>query len=164
MNVEEATGVLPQILEANFEGQVWRVGPHIPPGMQDVGGWLVEADDVYCFCRVGSGGPGFIWLRLGIARNIPKSNDLAFFVATSNRDLMVGRAYLALAAREDVAMVVLEDTAFIGAMSWEHQATFADLAGRIVTAVGHAAQFRRDILGRFGGRPYDGDDWNLLLM
>lgn len=162
MNADEATEVLPQILEANFESQVRRVGPNIPPGMQDVGGWLVQVDDAYCFCRVGRGGPGFIWVRLGIAHAIPKSCDLAFLVATGNRELEVGRAYLA--AGEDIAMVVIEDTMFIPAMSWEHQATFTDVASRIVTAVGHAGQLRREILTRFGGLPFDGEDWNLLIM
>lgn len=162
MNADEATTLLPQILEANYEGRVRRVGPSLPPGMQDVGGWLVEVDDAYCFCRVGRGGQGFIWVRLGIALAIPKSSDLAFFVAMANRDLMVGRAYLAVG--DDIAMVVLEHTAFIPSLSWEHQATFTDLAGAIVTAVEHAADLRKKIMERFGGQPFGGDDWNLLLM
>ena len=162
MNVDEATELLPQILNANFEGQVRRVGPAPPPGMQDIGGWVVENAETYCFCRVSRGGEGFIWIRAGIALAIPRSNDIGWFVATANRDLVIGRAYVA--AGEEMAMVVVEDITFIAALSWSHQATFTDLAGRILTAVSHAEQLRRDTLERFGGRPFGGDDWQLLMM
>jgi hypothetical protein len=117
---------------------------------------------VYCFARIGQGRPGFIWARLGIANAVPKSNDLALQIAAANRNLMVGRVYLASGG--GLAMVVLEGTVFHRALVVGAPATLADVESRIVTAAGHAGQLRQEIVNRFGGRAFGGEDWRLLIM
>lgn len=50
----------------------------------------------------------FIWIKFGVALEIPRSSELAYHVACANKQLVVGRAYLGYG--DEVAMVVMDET------------------------------------------------------
>jgi hypothetical protein len=112
--------------------------------------------------RVSRGGNGFLWIKCGIGHAIPRSEGLALHVAAANKDLIVGRAYLAYG--DELAMVVLDETIFAPPIDLAYDPSIQDLVDRVETSMTHARQLREDVLGRFGGQPFADDDWMLLAL
>ncbi len=69
-------------------------------------GWMLEIDGTVAFVRAMGEQNPFTWFRGGIAHGIPRGKALALHVATQNRDLVVGRAFL---ATNDFAAMVTFD-------------------------------------------------------
>jgi hypothetical protein len=163
MDVQELEGLIPRMLEVNFPGRYRRTSVgSLPEGMADPGGWLVETDDLYCFMTAATGGPGFLWIKCGVAHAIPRNSDLAFLVAARNKDLMAGRAYMT--SGPEIGMVVVDETVFAPSLSLDHGPSIQDLANRIGVVTDSARQLRADVLGQFGGRPFGGEDWMMLSL
>lgn len=64
----------------------------------------------------------------------------------------------------ELAMVVVDETIFAHVVSLQYQPSLQDLVDRIATSMTHARQLRRDVIGRFGGRPFASEDWILLTL
>lgn len=165
MNAEQTSQLIAQMLEAKFPGRYRAVSlaqGALPPGVPDVEGWVLEEEGTYCYVRVAQTSYPFVWLKFGISHATPPTEELAFAVAAANKDLVVGRAYLA--AGDDVAMVVLDETIFAAPISWEHEPSVQDLLQRVATGAQQAGTLQRNIRGRFGGRSFQADDWMLLML
>ncbi|MGH2911747.1 MAG: hypothetical protein ACRDJ3_04650, partial [Solirubrobacteraceae bacterium] len=92
MDNEEAAALIPRLLGDLYPGQFRPATDDVMPDYP--GGWILEDDGALCFMKVSRTKRPFIWIRVGAAVEIPRSDDLAFYVACANKDLVAGRAYL----------------------------------------------------------------------
>ncbi len=163
MNADEAAALVPQLLEARYPGRSRRVGfGELPPGLADPGGWVLELDGVFGFARAAGASDPFIWLQFGIAQAIPRTNELAFYVAAANKKLSIGRLFLAYG--DQIALVVFDETIFAHAISFEYQPSMQDLVNRLEASISYARDFGAEVRQRFGGSPFTSEDWMLLTM
>jgi hypothetical protein len=102
----------------------------------------------------------FILIRGGIAQEIPRSEALALHVAGSNKNLVVGRAYLAHG--DDVAMVVFDEAIFGAYLSLQYEPSVHDVVNRFETSIQYTSEWSKTIREKFGGRPFALDDWALM--
>jgi hypothetical protein len=147
-----------EIARGRFPDSHWQPSP--PALIGD--GYVLEPQDAYCLIHAAVANDPFIWIKAGIALDIPLSERLAYFVATTNSDLIVGRTYLATG--QHVGLVVMEETVFAAALSWEHQPSIVDLINRLENLLRQARDMRLELLRRFEGRPFRRDDWGHLLV
>jgi hypothetical protein len=162
VNADEITDLLPRFLETRYGNSVRRAGPPVPAGMADPGGWLVQDRDLYCFARASRASSPFIWLRLGIALEIPRSCELAYFVAGLNKDVSVGRVYMT--AGEMLAGVVLDETILAAYLDWDHRPSIQDLVDRFENAMNYSRALRPQVLEQFGGDVFRGEAWSALVF
>lgn len=155
MDRDELTRFLPVLL-ANFDPRsiTSEDGSHY--------GWLIEAEDAVVLVRASLSDVPFIWIQGGIAFGVPTSAALAFYIASRNRVLEVGRVYMDHS--EDAAMVVFDETIFAAPISPEHRPSMQDAWDRVNTSVLQTVEWSRDIRERFGGHPFTGEDWVLMRM
>lgn len=158
MNGKEITNLVAEIAKSRFASSHWQPSPPELAG----GGFILEPEGAYCLIRASDTSNPFIWMKAGVALDIPRNDALAYFVATANKDLVVGRAYLAYG--DQVAMVVLDETVFAAALAWEHQPSMVDLVTRLDNLLTEARAMQLKILERFGGRPFASDDWSFLIF
>jgi hypothetical protein len=126
------------------------------------GGWVLDHDGAFALVRVPDIELTVISVRAGIAIEIPRSDDLALYVAAHNKQVMAGRVYLAYG--EQYALVVLEEITRGRTLSWEFRPSMEDFLGRFDYVLRHAAEMRNEILARFGGRPFNGDEFFHLVQ
>jgi hypothetical protein len=153
MNADEVAALVPQLLEGRYPGKCRQVDDVVAPP----GSWLLEDEDIFGLVRATDTSSPFIWIKLGVAIEIPRTSELAHHVACANKQLVTGRAYLAYG--EHVALVVVDETVFASSLSWDFQPSIQDLVNRLETSMTHARAMRKDLLGQFGGRPFAREDW-----
>lgn len=155
MDNDEIVRFLPWFLEARYPGK-FREVVHGTPQL----GYALEIDGACMLVRSGNAQTPFIWLRGGVAHAIPRSNALAFHVAAQNKDLMVGRAYLAYG--DEFAMVAFDEAIMTGDLDVDRQSSAQGFVDRFETSLNYTRQWTETILERFGGRRFAAD--NLMLM
>jgi hypothetical protein len=125
-------------------------------------GWILELDDCVVLVRAAQTTHPFILIRGGIAHEIPRSEALVLHVASANKDLVVGRSYLAYG--DDFAMVVFDEAIFGASLSMEHQPSMQDAVNRFETSVQYTSEWAKTIRERFGGKQFTADDWFLMSL
>jgi len=160
VNAAELEALIPQILENRFSGQYRRAFEENVPELP--GGWIVERDGLVCLVRAAGTNHPFIWIKIGLAIEIPRSAELAYYVAAGNKKLDVGRAYLDYG--EDLALVVMDETVFAASLSWEFEPSLSDLLSRWQTSMSQARNMAAEIFEQFGGRPFTSDEWMHLAF
>jgi len=88
--------------------------------------------------------------------------DDCIALVRANKDLVVGRAYLAYG--DDIAMVALDESIFGAYLSVQYQPSMQDVVNRLETSFQHTSEWSKAIRERFGGRPFTVDDWALMSM
>lgn len=160
MNREEMELFLPDLLEARYPGLAQKMGEEGGPGLPGLDGWMLSFDGCVLAARVSRSTHPFIWIRGGLAHAIPRSEALALRVAAGNKDLVVGRLYMAYG--DDVAMVVFDETVFGGYLSLDHEPSIEDVVNKLETSVQYTTEWSKTIREEFGGRPFTTNEWALL--
>lgn len=162
MNAEELEKFVPDLLGARYPGRAREVGKLGVPDLPSDGSWILELDDCILTVRAAKVTHPFIWIRGGISHALPRSEELALRVAAGNKDLVVGRLYMAYG--DDVAMVVFDETIFGGYLSLQYQPSIEDIVNRLETSIQHTNEWAKRIREEFGGRIFTADDWHLLAF
>jgi hypothetical protein len=152
---------VPELLQARYPGKSEPAFSNPPEGLPNLG-WILELDGSVALVRASKTTHPFIWFRGGIAHAIPRSDALATHVATANRDLMVGRAYLA--SGEDIAMVAFDEAIVGEYLSLDYQPSVDDLVTRFEMAIQYTTEWSKTVLERFGGQRFTRDDWHLMSL
>jgi hypothetical protein len=159
MDSDEATTLLPELLREVFPGRFRPARGGSVPDYPDA--WLIEEDGALGFVKVARTQRPFIWIRVGAAVDIPLAEALAYFVACANKDLQAGRAYMRYG--EHLALVAVDETVTTAPLSRQSHESVQDLVSRLDLSLDHARTLQYWILERYGGRPFSGDDWALLV-
>jgi len=159
MDAEEVTALIPELLGDVYPGKYRpALGEEVP---DYPGGWILEEDGAFCFMKAGGTRLPFIWIRVGAAIEIPRNDELAYYVACANKDLQAGRAYMRYG--EQYALVVVDESVFAAPISRQFPATMQGVVTRLDFSLEHARDLQHWIFERFGGRPFAGDDWMHLV-
>ncbi len=159
MNGEELKQFVPELLEGRYPGRSKEAAPGSDIGAGDLG-WILELDDCLVLVRASLVSNPFIWIRGGIAHGIPRTDALALDIAAGNKDLVVGRLYMAYG--DDVAMVVFDESIFAGYLSLEYQPSMTDVVNRFETSVQYTSQWTKTVREKFGGQAFSAEDWVLM--
>jgi hypothetical protein len=159
VNGEELKAFVPELLEARYPGRSRGVVPGSESVSADLG-WVLELDDCFVLVRASQASSPFIWIRGGIAHGIPKTDALVWDIAAGNKDLVVGRIYVAYG--DDFATVVFDESIFAGYLSLEYQPSMEDVVNRFETSVQYTSQWTKTVREKFGGRPFSAEDWVLM--
>jgi hypothetical protein len=159
MDSDEATILLHELLGEVFAGRLRPASGRSVPDYP--GAWLVEEDGALAFVKVASTESPFIWIRVGAAVDIPLVDALAYFVACANKDLQVGRAYMRYG--DQVALVAVDECITTAPISRQSHESMQDVVTRLDFSLDHARTLQYWILQQYGGRPFSGDDWALLV-
>lgn len=162
MNGEELEGFIPQLLEARHPGRSRELGEDGGPGLPGLPGWILELDGCVMTVRPSQSSHPFIWIRGGVAHAIPRSEELALRVAAGNKDLVVGRLYMAYG--DDAAMVIFDETVFGGYLSFQYEPSIEDVVNKLETSIQYTKEWAQTIRSEFGGRQFTADDWRLLTF
>lgn len=155
MDANEVAAWVPELLGDIYPGKHRpAVGEEIP---DYPGGWILEEDGAFCFIKTAGTRLPFIWIRVGAAIEIPRDDALAYYVATANKDLQAGRAYMRYG--EQYALVAVDESISASPLSRQSAASLQDVVTRIDLSLEHARDLQYWIFERFGGRPLAGDDW-----
>jgi hypothetical protein len=159
MDGSEIARLIPELLDGRYPGKSREPGPRDIPVP---GGRLLEIDNLLGVVRPSQSSNPFLWIRIGVAIEIPRSNELAYHVACANKKLMVGRAYLGYG--DTYAMVVLDETVLGPSIRLDFQPSMQDLVDRFETTLTHAREFNAEIVQQFGGRGFQGEEWVHLVV
>jgi len=163
VNGEELKRFVPELLEARYPGASRRMGASDDtPGLPGIEGWMLDLKGTVMTVRASQTSNPFIWIRGGISHAIPRSEQLALRVAAGNKDLVVGRLYMAYGG--DQAMVVFDETVFGGYLSFEHEPSIEDAVTKLETSIQYTNEWARTIREEFGGQSFTADDWHLLAF
>ena len=157
MDNDEVARFVPWFLEARYPG---RLRP-VMEGMPEFGHQR-EVDGARMVIRSGKARMPFIWVRGGVAHAVPRSEALAYHVASENRDLMVGRVYLAYG--DELALVAFDDAITAIDLDPERQSSMQDLVNRFEASLDYTRKWTETILERFGGKPFADEDLTLLTF
>lgn len=160
MNREEMEQFLPELLGARYPGLAQKMGEDGGPGLPGLDGWILSFDGCILTARVSRSTHPFIWIRGGLAHAIPRSEALALRVAAGNKDLVVGRLYMAYG--DDLAMVVFDESVMGGYLSMQHEPSIEDVVNKLETSIQYTKEWAKTISEEFGGQPFTADDWHLL--
>jgi hypothetical protein len=155
MDADQAAALIPELLEKVYPGKYRPATGEVIPDYP--GGWLLEDDGAFCFLKAAGTRLPFIWIRVGVAIEIPRDDALAYYVATANKDLQAGRAYMRYG--EEFALVVVDESIFAAPVSWQFPASVQGVVTRLDFSLEHARDLQHWIFKRFGGRRFAGDDW-----
>lgn len=147
---------VPELLEARYPGRSREADEDGKMG------WVLELSDCVVLVRAAQTTHPFILIRGGIAHEVPRSEALALHVACANKNLVVGRSYLAYG--DDVAMVVFDEAIFGAYLSMEYEPSMHDVVNRFETSVQYTSEWAKTIRERFGGKPFTADDWFLMSL
>lgn len=161
MNGEDLKQFVPELLEARYPGRSREASPGVDMGAGALG-WILELDDCLALVRASQTSNPFIWIKGGIAHGIPRSDALALEVAAGNKDLVVGRLYMAYG--DDVAMVVFDEAIFADYISVEYEPSMRDVVNRFETSIQYTSQWAKTIRDKFGGQSFSGEDWALMSL
>jgi len=121
-------------------------------------GFVVEPPDGLFLIRAIPVSNPYVWISAGVAMDVLRSPALSEWIAgPGNRELMVGRAFLDPV--RDPTNVVMDEKIFGAALSLEFRPSIVDLVSRLESLLDYAAKMRNEIVGRFGGRAFNGEDW-----
>jgi len=162
MNREELEQFVPQLLEARYPGRAQKMGSEDPVGLPGLDGWMLSFDNCVLTASISRSTHPFIWIRGGVAHAVPRSEQLALRVAAGNKDLVVGRLYIAYG--DDMAMVAFDETVFGGYLSFEHEPSIQDAVNKLETSIQHTTEWAKTIRDEFGGQPLTAEDWHLLTF
>ena len=154
---EQLKEFLPELLEARYPGKSRLADPGA-----DAFGWVLEADGALMLIRASLVSNPFIWIKGGVAHAIPKTESLALEVAHANKDLVVGRLYLAYG--DEIAMVAFDEAIFGAYLSHQYEPSIVDVVNRFETSVQYTAKWSKKILEKFGGQAFTADDWHLMSL
>lgn len=160
MEHDDLISLLPQLLDVRYPGQRRRPEPVEVLMMEH--GWVLEQDEALCFIRPGGTDHPFIWIKVGAAIEVPKSPELAYYIACANKDLEAGRAYLAYG--EQFAFIAIDETVRGSALSYEFEPSLEDLTRRFEQSLEHARRLGGEVIDRFGGRRFARDDLVQLVF
>lgn len=158
MTGEEIKRIVPDLLDARHPGR----SREVAEGVEGELGWILELDGTIALVRASQATHPFIWIRGGIAHAVPRSEALALEVAAGNKDLMVGRMYVAYG--DDIAMVVFDEAISAAYLSFDHEASIQDLVTRFETSLEYTADWSTKIRQKFGGQTFTADDWPLMAF
>jgi hypothetical protein len=160
VNAEQIEALIPELLENRYPGQyrnAMETGfPELP------GGWVVEPGGLVCLVRSAGTSNPFIWIKIGVAIEVPRSPELAYYVAAANKKLDVGRAYMGYG--DDLALVVMDETVFAASLSWQFEPSVSDVLSRFQASLTQARNMAEEIFERFGGRSFASDEWMHLAF
>jgi hypothetical protein len=131
------------MLEARYPGRSREMAADVeglPPF-----GWVLELDNCLALIRPTQTTHPFIMVR---------------GVAAGNKQLMVGRLYLAYG--EGIAMVVFDETIFGEYLSMQYEPSIQDAVSRFETSLQYTAEWTKTIHEKFGGQSFTADDWHLM--
>jgi hypothetical protein len=157
MDNEAVKRFIPWFLDARYPGKAHAVADGAPEL-----GWVLDADGAVALVRGGSAKTPFVWFRGGVAHAVPRSEALAVYVASANKELMVGRGYLAQG--DDLAMVVFDETILARDIDVERESCAEELVSRFEMSLQYTRDWSAAILARFGGVAFGPDDWTLLAF
>jgi hypothetical protein len=158
VNGEELQRFVPELLEARYPGRSREMFPPLE-GMPQLG-WVLELDDCLAIVRASQATHPFIWIRGGVAHALPRSEALATDVAAANKNLVVGRLYMAYG--DEIAMVVFDEAIVGEYLSMEYEPSIKDAINRFETSLQYTAQWAKTIQEKFGGSRFTSDDWHLM--
>jgi hypothetical protein len=161
VDAEELERFVPELLEARYPGRSRSLTGSEVPGLPSLG-WVLELENSVVLVRASNASNPFIWIKGGIAHALPKSEALAMHVAAANKELVVGRLYLACG--EDIAMVVFDETIFGAYLSPQYEPSIEDAVNRFETSLQHTAEWAKTTQEKFGGRPFTADDAYLISL
>jgi hypothetical protein len=148
--------LVPDLLEKRYPGRSREV---VQGAGQDLG-WVLDFDGGVALVRAAEASHPFIWIRAGLAHAIPKTDALAWHIAAGNKDLMVGRFYVAYG--DDLAMVVFDEAISAANLAFDYPPSIQDLVDRFEMSLQYAIEWSRTIRQEFGGRAFSGQDWGLM--
>lgn len=123
-------------------------------------GWIVDLDNSAVLVRVSQASHPFILIRGGIAHGLPRSEALATHIATANKDLVVGRVYMAHG--DDIAMAVFDEAIFGAYLSLQYEPSLQDVVTRFETSLQYTSEWAKEVREKFGGQAFTADDWHLM--
>jgi hypothetical protein len=164
VNREDLERFVPELLEARYPGRAQKMGGDgdNEPGLPGIGGWMLSFDGCVLTASVSRSSHPFIWIRGGVAHAIPRSEELALRVAAGNKDLVVGRLYMAYG--DDLAMVVFDETVFGDYLSLQHEPSIQNAVNKLETSIQYTAEWAKTVREEFGGHSFTPDDWHLLTI
>ena len=122
----------------------------------------MEHDGGYCLLRVPNIEDTIISVRAGVAIEIPRCEELAYYVACENKQIIAGRAYMGYG--DELALLVLEEIVWGRALSWDFEPSMTDMVTRFDYVVRQAGKIQSTVLERFGGRPFRDDEAVHLVL
>ncbi len=156
MDTDGIRKLVPDLLEKRHPGRSREV---IDGAGQDLG-WVLDFDSGIALVRAAEASHPFIWIRAGLAHAVPKTDALAWRIAAGNKDLMVGRFYVAYG--DDLAMVVFDEAISAANLSFDYPPSIEDLVDRFEMSLQYATEWSQTIRQEFGGRPFSSQDWGLM--
>jgi hypothetical protein len=156
---DEARNLLRSFVEERYPASSWQALTDEPllPG----GAWVLKHEGGFSLLRVPDiKQQTIISVRAGAAIEIPRSAELAYYVACENKQIMAGRAFMGYG--DEFALVVVEEIVWGRALSWSFEPGLSDMLTRFEYVLSHAQAMQSTILERFGGRPFRDDEWFLL--
>ncbi len=159
MDLAEITDLIPELLTQFYPGIHRRATSDVLPDYP--GGWVLEERGAFCFIKAARATRPWIWVRVGVAVDIPRSEALAYYVATANKDLQAGRAYMRYGGQ--FALVAVDEYISAATITRQCSPTIQDVITRLDLSMEHARDLQHAVLERFGGRRFSGDDWALLV-
>jgi len=157
MDVQELCRTVPSLLDEHFLGLYDE-----PLSLSDGEIWLVRPEGGLGAVLVREKWRPHVMIKAGIALQMPLSYELAYYVANNNRELWTGRMYLRSNPQEGVALVLLEDIVFGEPLDAAYAPGVHDLGWRIAWLIKMAGAVSQEMVSKFGGQPFGGDDWLFL--
>jgi hypothetical protein len=161
VDAEELERFVPELLEGRYPGRSRELAGAEVPGLPSLG-WVLELENSVVLVRASEASNPFIWVKGGIAHAIPRSEALATHVAAGNKQLVVGRVYLAYG--DDVAMAVFDETVFGAYLSLQYEPSIQDVLNRFETSLQYTEEWAKTIQEKFGGRAFTADDAYLMSL
>jgi hypothetical protein len=150
-DAEQARDLLRKVIEERYPAESYRkLGEEFFAGFP--GGWLLQHEGSYCLLRVPDVQETIISIRAGVAIEIPRSEELAYYVACENKQIMAGRAYMGYG--DEFALIVLEEIVRGRALSWDFEPSLEDMLTRFRYVIRQAGEMKSAVLERFGGRSF----------
>lgn len=150
-DAEQARDLLRKVVEERYPAESYRkLGEDFFPGFP--GGWLLQHEGSYCLLRVPNVSETIISIRASVAIEIPRSEELAYYVACENKQIMAGRAYMGYG--DEFALIVLEEIVWGRALSWDFEPSLEDMLNRFRYVIRQASKMQSAVFERFGGRPF----------
>lgn len=163
MNGDELRDFIPQFLEQLFPGMYSDLAAESGVAGMSAGPWLLlrsgSVSVVVPHCDVES---PHVRIKSGVALHVPLTPELGIYVATANKQLWNGRAYIVTG--DGKAIIALEELVFAAALSYDFVPGLQDLATRVSTLTTKAGALSQEVLERFGGQRFEKADSMFLSV
>jgi hypothetical protein len=157
VTADELKEFVPAALEQLYPGQ-WEV---FLPGHI----WKMDRGDVPSLLSVhtGDGNPDYIRVHSGAAIHVPFGVEVALAVASFNKQLWNGRAYLQVNQERSLCLVALEENFFAEALSYDFMPSLDDFARRLGTMTLWAGKLGEQLRTEHGGAAIAGSEVGVLI-